>query len=403
LNEADSLQGKIEFEELANEGETSGVEKDNIPTFNEPFDPQTISISSKTIALDAVLRRIKNNTIRLAPDFQRNFVWNDTRKSLLIESMMLKIPLPMFYVAEDKDGIWEVVDGLQRLSTIKEFILGISSKKPGSDPFKLRNLEFWGDKFDGKTYSDIEESPTENRIINNIMESELSFTIINPDTPEKVKRNIFKRINTGGLPLTDQEIRHALYQGESTRLLAELVTTREYKVSTQESVKDDRMAGRELVLRLVSFLLLDQNDYKGDMDSFMSASMLYLNRDEGSNEYRVKGSYSTNIFLFESIKQSLSKCFEIFGKHCFRKSIFLESRSPINKSLFELWGVIFNELSDKDYKIILKNKSEFLNGYSKLLINESFLNSISRHSSSPSRGVKIRYKMANELIMNYLD
>ena len=114
-------------EEIADERSFSGVEVEgNSDEYidTEPFDPSSISISSKTIALDTVLRRIKNHTIRLSPDFQRNFVWDIERKSQLIESMILRIPLPMFYVSEDRNGVWEVVDGLQRLSTIRDFILG---------------------------------------------------------------------------------------------------------------------------------------------------------------------------------------------------------------------------------------------------------------------------------------
>ena len=112
-------------EDLADEGVGSGVEREqegNQFQTGDPFDPASISLSSKIVSLDTVLRRIRNHTITLAPNFQRNFVWDVKRKSLLIESMMLRIPIPMFYVSEDKDGVWEVVDGLQRLTTIKDFI-----------------------------------------------------------------------------------------------------------------------------------------------------------------------------------------------------------------------------------------------------------------------------------------
>ena len=125
---------KIE-EELTQYGEKTGLQKElesNEPT--EPFDPKNIKISQKMISLEQIVRRIKLDTIRLAPDFQRNEVWNITKKSQLIESLMLNIPIPMFYVAADETGNWDVVDGLQRLSTIRDFVL--------TKTLILQNLEF---------------------------------------------------------------------------------------------------------------------------------------------------------------------------------------------------------------------------------------------------------------------
>lgn len=149
-----------DIQELAGEGVFSGVEKEEDRVESdlsgrEPFDTDSISISSKTVALDTVLRRIKNKTIKLAPDFQRNYVWDKKRKSQLMESMMLRIPLPMFYVSEDKNGIWEVVDGLQRLTTIRDFVLGPDLDGKG---FKLFGLEFWSSNYDGLDFSKLKKT-----------------------------------------------------------------------------------------------------------------------------------------------------------------------------------------------------------------------------------------------------
>jgi len=389
-------------QELAEDGSPSGVEADTPIVNNEPFDPQSISISSKTIALDTVLRRIKNNTIRLAPDFQRSFVWDSDRRSLLIESMMLKIPLPMFYVAEDEDGIWEVVDGLQRLTTIKNFILG--DEEGNKHDFKLSGLEFWGKEFDGLSYSDIEQKPDSSRIINNIMETELSFTIINPGTPEKVKRNIFRRINTGGMPLSDQEIRHALYQGEATDLLKKLVNSKPFKDATQETVKDDRMAARELITRFLAFYLLKHDNFKGDTDDYLSTVMKLLNGEKDTeNLSRFTTQEIATMDIYKLFSNTQKRCLKIFGKHCFRKSIFTENKSPINKSLFELWSVFFLNITTEEFSKIEEDKNSFLTKYSCLLKDEEFLNSISRHSSSPSRGIKIRYSKIERLLKEFIE
>jgi hypothetical protein len=394
-----------EIEDLAEEGVAAGVEYEEEFTNNEPFDPQDISINSKIIALDTVLRRLKNHTIQLSPDFQREFVWDTTRKSRLMESMMLRIPLPMFYVSEDKNGTWEVVDGLQRLTTIRDFVLGEDNDGKGD---KLKNLEFWGDDFDGKTYFNIENNPKASRVVNNIMESELSFTIINPDTPEIVKRNIFKRINTGGMRLSSQEIRNALYQGEITKLLKVLVSCEVYKNVLKNTVKDGRMAGRELILRFIAFHIFDRGSYKGDMDDFLSSAMLVVNGEEqkaqkpskASKPYRVIDSLEVDD-ITRNFETALLRSKKIFGKHAFRKSLLDMRKSPINKSLFEVWANIFADMSDDDFAIIQNHKDEFVESYRELFEDSEFNNAISRHGSTVL-GVNTRFERINGLINKFV-
>lgn len=383
------------IEELADEGVASGVEQESEAFHTvEPFDPASISLSSKVVALDAVLRRIKNKTIRLQPDFQRNAVWNTERKSLLIESMMLRIPLPMFYVSEDKDGIWEVVDGLQRLSTIRDFILGPESDGRG---FRLKGLEFWGGSFDGKDFHSIEKKPETSRVVNNIMEAELSFTIINPDTPETVKRNIFKRINTGGMRLSMQEIRHALYQGEATKLLQDMVLLPSYRDILGGVVKDNRMAGRELALRFIAFNVRDWRNYKGDMDTFLADTMRFIN-GEGNFDPVEKFSRET---ILGSFSKALIRSEEIFGSHAFRRSRGKHRKTPINKALFDVWMYCFSRAKESTFKAIESDKTVFLAKYFDLLdSDDEFIDSIGRYGGD-ALGVKTRYKKIIDLVRGY--
>lgn len=386
---------KIE-EELASEGVSSGVERENEETkAQEPFDPASISISSKTVALDTVLRRIKNNTIVLNPDFQRNQVWNKERKSLLIESMMLRIPLPMFYVSEDKDGVWEVVDGLQRLSTIRDFILGPDLDGKG---FQLDGLEFWGARFDHKNFYAIEKKLNVPRIVNNILEAELSFTVINPETPEMVKRNIFKRINTGGMRLSSQEIRHALYQGYSTKILKTLLFSESYRKIMGKTIKDDRMAGRELILRYLAFHLRGRTVYRGDMDSFLSDTMKRIN-DISQNVDQQAAFEAQIVFTFNA---ALERAFAVFGVAVFRRSKGEERKTPINKALFDCLMYCFSRISEQSFSRILHVKSSFLERFY-LIINESkFADQIGRHGADVL-GVKGRYNEIIKLFEEFID
>lgn len=382
-------------EELAEEGISSGIEKEEDYTSEDPFNPDSISIASKVIALDTVLRRIRNGTIRLAPDFQRKYVWDKKRKGLLIESMMLKIPLPMFYVSEDRDGIWEVVDGLQRLTTIKDYILGPDGDGKG---FKLSGLEFWGNIFDGKTFFQISNDNSLARIVNNIMESELSFTIISPETPETVKRNIFKRINTGGMRLSNQEIRHALYQGDATQWLQELVESTEYTEVIGDTVKDNRMGGRELILRALAFVVIGPEKFKGDMDDFLSSAMRLINRESLTSKDAYYGmEFPDKGECFNNISTGLRRSFAVFGDFAFRKSLPNEKKTPINKSLFDVWIFFFSLMGEREFSDLMASKCLFMERYRNLLHEPEFDNSISRHGSNVY-GVDYRYRRIAELL-----
>lgn len=399
---------KYTKQEISEIGQEIGIEaEENDEDIIEPFDPSKISISPQVIAMDTLLRRLKQGSIRLSPSFQRNEVWNDTKKSLLIESLMLSIPLPMFYVAADDKGNWEVVDGLQRLSAIRDFLLGNKS----GDSLKLQNLEFLGERFNGKTFKAIENDPECQRIVNTVYETELRFTIINPGTPEAVKRNIFKRINTGGMPLTAQEIRHALYEGESTNLLSELVNSIDFVVAIGKKINNSRMGATELVLRLVAFMLLERKAYKGSMDTWLSNAMLVLNEGPNLTQDTVNKVFEgtgpeLRANSFEQIKHSfllaMQRAAQLFGRHAFRKSLPMDKRiSPVNKSLFEVWRNILGQLNQEAFDRLLQNQEAFFASYSQLMQDVEFVNLISRHSSTVN-GIQSSYQKLNELVAEFI-
>lgn len=198
-----------------------GVEDEEILAeeyIKEPYDPTKIQVDSQTMTVFQVMRKIRLNEINLQPDFQRHIVWDIIRQSRLIESMLIRIPLPAFYLDARDDNVWLVVDGLQRLSTLNDFY----NKKE----LRLKGLEFL-DKLDGKSYDELPRN-----FQRQIEETSLTLYIIKPDTPPEAKFAIFYRINTGGMVLTGQEIRHCLFQGRATILLKELAETREFLDAT---------------------------------------------------------------------------------------------------------------------------------------------------------------------------
>lgn len=375
------------------------IEEEEISIYDvefEPFNPELISIDTKKITMDTLLRRLKQGTINLNPDFQRNYVWTTEKKCQLIESLMLKIPLPMFYVSADEQGNYTVVDGLQRLTTIKEFIL---DKK-----FKLKKLEFWSDQYDNSSFEDL---PT--YIENRILETEFTFTVINPGTPEVVKRNIFKRVNRGGEPLTEQEIRHALYSGISTRLLKELASREEFLKATNNSIKPERMLDREFILRLLSFMLRKYSSYpkNGNMDTFLSDTLKIinvipnlhskeLNKIDGNLEEDIK--VNDIEILRNNFIIGMNRSFIIFGEHAFRKSYGNRRKTPINKALFEVWGVLFGELKEEKFDLLKKNKRSFLNEYRDSYLKDYKFNDIISRNALKHSSVIERYTELSNLI-----
>jgi hypothetical protein len=382
-------------EELAADGRPSGVEEDVYTPY--PFDAEKISISRTTLVLSNVVKRLERDLIHAADIQRRENLWDTGKQSRLIESLMLKIPLPLFYVAADKNDTLTIVDGLQRISAIKGYV--------SKNAFKLRELEFLSE-FNGKTFRDLPEN-----MQIRIEETNLDFVVINPDSPPEVQRNIFKRLNTGGLPLSDQEIRNALYYGPATDLLKDLVNTDEFKKATDERVNDSRMAGQELVLRFMAFSILDRAGYRRDedMDSFLSDTLQIINAlknnehpgKDGINTFNNRQIRNKDI---ENIRKkffvAMTRARELFDTCAFRISTPLrDKKTPINKSLFELWSVLLSQMPEQKFAILL-GKREAL--YQKLedsfADGQSYLKEFIGKDSTKLKAVNGRYEIMEQII-----
>lgn len=392
-----------ELKEQASECRESGLENEIDPEANEldinPFNPEDISIVTNQMAMDGLVRRFLQGSIVLNPDFQRNEVWDMKKRSQLIESLMLKIPLPMFYVQSDEDGILTVVDGLQRLSTIRDFVLGedyLNMKKDDGTRreelrgmgFKLKGLEFWSE-YEGKQFYQLPP-----KLQNRILEAQVQVTVIHPTTPEVVRRNIFKRINTGGIQLNSQEIRNAIYAGPATNLLNELSNIGSFNKVMGNSVNRLRMQDKELILRFLSFLIRDYKEYTRTVtaDMWLGDTMIILNamQDLSQIDYRrlsnwrskepIKVRTMTKDRILQYFDKAMKRNYEIFGEHAFRKSFAGQTKSPINRSLFETWAFIMGRYTDKEFERLMENRSAFMQEYEGVLNDSEFELAISRHA-----------------------
>src|SRR6476660_3260982 len=165
-----------------------------------PIDTMLIRNENRTV--HDVLRRIGQGSFVMDPDFQRDFIWPKDKQSKLIESVLMRIPLPVFYLAEDELGNMVVVDGLQRLSTFREFFENKLRLKLPEHP-----------ELDKKHFKEL--SP---KLQNRVEDCNLILYIIDSKVPERARLDIFERVN-GGVPLTRQQMRNCIYMGQATRFL----------------------------------------------------------------------------------------------------------------------------------------------------------------------------------------
>lgn len=351
----------------------------------QPFDPTQINISAKQLSLDVLIKRIRHKEILLSPDFQRNEVWNLRTRSRLIESLLIRIPLPAFYMDATDEEEWLVVDGLQRLSTLRDFVI----EQDDAKRLRLQGLEFLTDL---ENY-DYDRLPRNYQ--RRIDETQVTVYLIETGTPVKVKFNVFKRINTGGMPLSPQEIRHALNQGDATRLLKDLAESPEFIAATGGGISPKRMSDRECVLRSLAFMMASYKEYtRRDFDEFLTSAMQQLNEMTPSDCATLKRRFI----------RAMIDAHELFGENAFRK---LESpgkraaRFPINKALFEVWTCHLAALPD-DAMAVIKERNDRLNrGFTALQRDTNFVAAISQGTAKPEK-VKYRFRAIENLIRKTL-
>ncbi len=375
--------GRDDLQPLAEEDDAdydSGVEKeqeDPQEHAEHPFDPSKIKIRTIQVLVDQLVSRIEHQEIDLAPDFQRmRGIWDDQRKSRLIESLLLRIPIPVFYVAANEEEQWSVVDGLQRMSTIHDYVTG---------KFALQRLEY-RKELNGQRH-DLLPRPMRRRI----GETQLIVNVIEPGTPPEVMFNIFRRINTGGMTLNGQEIRHALHPGPVREYLKRLAASEEFAAATDRSIKPRRMADRECVLRFLAFHVAPWEEYAGgSLDGHLAEVMKKINAMTSGQRDALAGDF----------KKAMVAARRIFGRQAFRK-LGGERLNPISKPLFEAWGVQLARCSSDQADRLVERREEVLSRFVTLLNEDpEFDKAISLSTSMPQR-IRKRFAAIRDLVQEF--
>ncbi|WP_312393914.1 DUF262 domain-containing protein [Chryseobacterium sp.] len=345
-----------------------------------PYDPTDVDIRQHTLALSEVITMIEIHDIELwlEESYQRRSkAWSIKQKSRLVESIIMRIPLPIFYF-DGSEIPWKVIDGLHRLTTLFSYIF--------LEDWELRELEFLTE-FEGRRFSELPF-----KYQRAIRQSTIEAYVINPGTPNHVKLNIFQRINTGGSLLTRQEIRNSYYSGVGADFINYLSNSTEFLNATNGKISRNRMKDKEAILRFIAFYKF-LSDYSTPLEKFLDRTMENLS-DPSNDLIEIK-----NRFF-----DSMSLCEEIFGEKAFyiidRK--YNKVGTNLNIALFETWSVNLAKLSPVEIKIIRTKKSKVLARFVRLLQDIDFHKSIS-NSTSSRKAVKTRFAYIETLLKKLID
>lgn len=350
--------GKLEAEEAGLDYEFEDIENNDEEEKEQPFDAEKIRVDQQMLSVKYMLELMEQNLIELNPGYQRRRVWKDNKKkSLLIESLMLRIPIPAFYFYENEDGKYQVIDGQQRLTTIKEFVDG---------EFRLSGLEYLGKEYNKKKFKNLDT-----KYVQRIYRTQIAVNILDARSPKNVIYDIFRRVNTGGVNLNPQEMRNAICKQEVRDFLVRSTQNENYIRATRGRVKDDRMDSQELVLRFYAFYKAynyEKNvlyyDYP-NIATMLDAAIENLNKMNSKSKEE----------LYQKFDLAMKRCYEAFGKYAFSKiqregSSIKRNMDYINKSLFSSFSVLLlsptlDDVNIKAYreKLLLELANNLANHY----------------------------------------
>ena len=336
-----------------------------------PLDTLLIRTEQRTVF--DVCRRMDLGSFVMNPDFQRDFIWPDDKQSKLIESVLMRIPLPVFYLAEDDLGRMVVVDGLQRLSTFQRFLNNELSLVLPKQP-----------ELHKKRFKDLPA-----KLQNRVEDCNLALYVIDAKVPERARLDIFQRVN-GGVPLTRQQMRNCLYMGKATRFLKEESITPMFSYATGDSLSSKTMRDREFVNRFCAFQILSIDSYRGEMDEFLAMALKKM--ETMTNE--------DIMVLSTEFRNGLNNNFNLFGKHSFRKHLKGQTnRHPLNASL---WDIMSTGLSRRSLQDVEARADIIKDKFYMLMSSELFIKSIT-YSPNSTKNVRFRFEVADILFKEVFD
>ena len=378
-NDFDSFKKKIIDESIIIEDDKDTEEEELYKKGDKesiyPYDPSKADIDIREApqtVYELVVRKWVEKKIVKMPEFQRKFVWKQNQQSLFIESVLLGFPLPPLYINKSKEGDFIVVDGRQRLTTLKRFL---------HNEFRLSELNALPE-LNGKNFDDLIKLNPEYQT--KIEDTKLLVYLIQPSVPLEMVYDIFNRINTGGTQLTRQEIRNCIYLGKATQLLQELASSKIFRIAIDNGISPLRAKDQEAVLRVISFMLFDyEKDYKNSMNTFVENAMKKINTFNDSEIESVKNKFNT----------SMKTTTKIFGSWNNFRIPTDYTRGRINIAVMESVANYFAKISPDSITDDLKEK--YQDKYEHLMNDREYYNAV-RFSTGSTSSVRTRFKKVKE-------
>lgn len=373
------------YDEQINKQDQFGEEEDisSHETITNPFSPSDISLSNPPMNLGDLIDMIKEGWINFGTEYQREEnLWSETQQSRLIESVLLGLRLPAFYFEEVNKRQWNIIDGLQRCCALRNFCV--------DNTLTLSDLEFLSNEFNGKRYKDF-DFPTKR----DVRMLPITVNILAKGVPDMVKYVLFKRLNTGGIPLTNQEIRNAIFSGPPIETIKRMAKSREFLKATEKKVETKRKTDMDFASRFAAFYVLGWENYKPDLERFINEAMETL-RDKWDETQR-----ST---MENDFKESMKLAYDLFGNWAFRRRREKNARrTPLNKAYFEVIGVMLAKLDSDERRQLLRSKNLLVtNMITAMKGNQTYWNSFSG-GTGDRNAVRLRFSYMEQIIQMTLN
>ena len=346
----------------AAQDKVEGLDREKLLWGDYPLD--SFLVRNETRTIHEVLRRIDQDLFVMDPDFQRDFVWRTSKQSRLIESVLMRIPLPVFYLAEDAMGRMVVVDGLQRLTTFQRF---------ANDELRLRLPD--RPELDRKRFKDLPP-----KLQNRFEDCVLTLYVLDERAPERARLDIFERVN-GGVALSRQQMRNCLYMGDATRFLKHEASTRVFLDATGGSLNPRLMRDREFINRFCAFQVVGFENYKG-MDEFLAEALQKMNANP-----------DMLASLSLQFRASMDNNFTVFGGNAFRKPASEGQSSMINAAL---WDVMSTGLALYSPYVVEERAEALKTSFNCLMADDAFQNTIT-YSTNQAKSVRFRFDAARAM------
>lgn len=365
----------------------TAMRPDLLPSSDPPvgLDPSGLDIETRQPTLEEVLKRLRDGECDIGPGVEpgqdSSGAWTATAKSRLIESILIRVPLPTFYVDGADEERWVVIDGRRRLAAIRDFVLERS--------FALAGLEYLTE-LEGQGYDDLARASRRR-----LGETQITVELIKPGTPTAIRYNLFRRINPDRSP---QTVRDAVMRGAATTLVDRLADSDAHRAAIGPG--PDQAADREAILRFLAFFpIAHPPRFEPSLENFLNRSL------EGLNDEALDGMMRRHL-LERRFEAAMTTAAALFDGKAFRYPDDPgreggQGAGPVDPALFETWSVCLARLGPAETERLLARREEVIKAFTELLHDHGFAAATAPGTDDPD-SVRARFTAIHDLVGQFV-